>query len=79
MHYDESKIKKEYITINGQKIPIFKIPTGMSGPNASKINDSDFIEPVERDDAEYSTDSPKHKLYDEDNVYIDNTDKFIDF
>lgn len=79
MHYDESKIKKSYVTINGQKVPLFKVPTGMSGPNISKIND-EFIDTSNNDeDDDYEFNRKEHKIYDEDNIYIDNTDKFIDY
>ena len=76
MHYDESKIKKEFIKINGKKVPVFKIPTGMSGPNAFRISDSDYIEPTDNDhdDSDLSLDRPNNKIYDEDNVYMDRTD-----
>lgn len=78
MHYDESKIKKEYVKINGKKIPIYKIPTGMSGPNVGKINDNEYVELPDQNES-FEIDQPKNKIYDEDNIYIDNTDKFIDY
>lgn len=78
MHYDETKITKEYITIGGKKVPLFKVPTGMSGPNASKIADAEYIEAAEPEE-EFTIESNHNKIFDEDNLYMDDANRFVDY
>jgi len=72
MSNKEEGIQVTYEIINGKKIPIYKIPTGMSGsPRVAEYsNDSDS-------DDDDSTPQINNSLYDEDNIHY-NTDKFID-
>ena len=44
MKYDESQIEIEYIVVDGKKIPVYKIPKGMSGPNPIKFYEDEVTE-----------------------------------
>jgi hypothetical protein len=79
MHYDPTKIEEETIEINGKKIPLFKIPAGMSGPNAHKLYENTNGEELQNDTEEEIEFSPqKTSCYDEDNVFIESNNTFID-
>lgn len=71
MDYDGEEIEVTYEVINGQKVPIYKIPTGMSG--STKI-------PNYSNDSDENNDSPpqiNNSIYDEENIHY-TTDRFID-
>ncbi len=79
MHYDPSKIKEEFVEIDGKKIPIYKIPAGMSGPNAYKFYENVSIEESpQEEDEEVNLSSKTVAIFDEDNVYIDSPSNFLD-
>ena len=79
MHYDPSKIEKETIEIDGKKIPLFKIPTGMSGPNAYKLyENTNGEEPQDDSEEEIEFLPQKVSCYDEDNVSPESNTTFID-
>ena len=78
MHYDESKITKEWITINGKKVPLLKVPTGMAGPNASKIADAEYIEAAETEE-DFTVENNNNKIFDEENLYMDEGNRFVDY
>ena len=78
MHYDESKIIKTYITIDGKKVPLFKVPTGMAGPNASKIAESEYLEAADAEE-EFTIEKDHNKVFDEENVYMHEDSRFVDY
>lgn len=50
-NYDESQIEVDYMEIDGKKVPIQKIPEGMSGPNGKpEYKKSDDEDPIVTDD-----------------------------
>ena len=48
MQYDPSLIKKEYVIIDGKKVPLYKCPTGMQGKHPQHTYTPDY------DDQEYA-------------------------
>ena len=74
MNYDPDKIKVEYIEINGKKVPVYKIPTGMVGPNATKLAEVSYGDDEEENKNEFKINKLNNKIYDEENVEIDNDD-----
>ena len=72
MNYDKDKIEVTYETINGQKVKIERIPTGMSGKAQTG---KDYYDNEEEQDYIHST--PSKVVYDEENTYL-STDKFLD-
>lgn len=51
MNYDESKIKIEYIIIDGKSVPLYRVPPEMSGPSEIRFydNEEDEIKDEEED------------------------------
>ena len=78
MHYDETKIIKDFIIIDGKKVPLQKIPTGMAGPNASKIADAEYIEAADAEE-DFTVENNSNKVFDEENVYMDEGNRFVDY
>ena len=70
MKYDEDQIKVEYIEIEGKKVPIYRVPTGMCGPNQIKFYDE--VDIPENEEDEDSTDIKSIEELSESSVnYID--------
>lgn len=79
MHYDPSKIEVEYVEVDGKKIPLYKIPPGMSGPNSQKFYENQSGETeLPDDDEEVSLTSKTITIFDEENIYIDSPSNFLD-
>lgn len=79
MHYDPTKIEEQVIEINGKKVPLYKIPAGMSGPNAYRLYENAGAEDKpEEDDDEVDFSIKKNSIYDEENIFIENSNSFID-
>jgi hypothetical protein len=72
MNYDKEKIEVTYEIINGKKIKIERIPTGMSGKSTPA---KDYYD--EDENQEYVNSTPSKIVYDEENTYL-STDKFLD-
>jgi hypothetical protein len=72
MANNKDKIQVTYEIINGKKVRIEKIPTGMSGKVDTKSSYYD-----EDDDDEYPSSTSSRNLYDEENTYL-STDNFLD-
>lgn len=49
----EEKIRKSTVVVNGKKVPLFKIPTGMSGMTPDTKKAVEFNEKLNDTDAEY--------------------------
>ena len=68
----------ELITIKGKKVPLLKVPAGMSGPNASKIIDADYVEALDAEE-DFTLENNQNKIFDEENLYMDESNRFIDY
>jgi len=77
MNYDPDKIKTEYVVIDGKKIPLQKIPTGMIGPNATRLAESSYTNDETESKDQFKINDEDNKIYDEENVTI-NTDTYLD-
>lgn len=74
MNYDPDKIKVEHIEINGKKVPVYKIPTGMVGPNATKLAEVSYNDNEDQSKEQFKINKSNNKIYDEENVGIEDDD-----
>lgn len=69
-------IKKTFEVINGQKVPVYKIPTGMSGSGSKPFSTKDETEDLPETSQEAKMNHELQKFYDngrQDDSYVEET------